>query len=247
MTDLAPYVVSRMVSQRSLLKEVSRVLHWGREAFVANTLSLTLPKLFMDKNQQVVRRIADMLNDGHLPEMLSPHIDKVLAQVYLLPDIIKLESSLAFVLSIYSTGSDLDPDIATILAAHLDKVITVLIIAFGENSSDRQAQVSHHSLMGSFAHILQVIRAVERIAVSLGDRMRPVTEDQSIVGVVLSMRTRGVVNELVQTLQNARSKHPNSHKVTILHGLNWMISQVGPGFTNVAPQVQALLETPLHD
>jgi serine/threonine-protein kinase ATR len=85
-----------------------------------------------------------------------------------------------------------------------------------------------------------------RVAQALGPKVAP-SETQSIVGALLSMRMRGVVNELVLILQDSHRSRNYPSKEPILRGLSWMITEVGREITTVAPQVGSSIIAPTND
>jgi serine/threonine-protein kinase ATR len=140
MTELAPFVVSRIVTHPSLLKEVSRLMHQGSRAFVENSLWLTLPTLYIEQNLDVLCRIAEWL-DRDLWDLTTPYIHDVLARIYLIPDDQDMQNSVKFMISILADNTDTRFDIGEITSFRLDSLIKTMVIAAGEEEPRRRQEV----------------------------------------------------------------------------------------------------------
>jgi serine/threonine-protein kinase ATR len=142
MAKVAPFIVSRLVTEPHMLRETCQLLTMGAAGFLSLTLLHTLPGLFAACNRPVVDKIAVTI--GETPSaLLLKQVHEVLAHAYLLPDPQRTTSALQFVvetLAIDAGNDQIQLDI--LIKSCAVNLLTPLVIATGDDRPERQAAVS---------------------------------------------------------------------------------------------------------
>jgi hypothetical protein len=235
--DIAPAVVSQMISHPHFFHEIRRLLHHSSEdAFLSKVLPYTLPLLFSTRNRHVLEKIASIKRMSFF-DIAQDSVYDILAECYLLPHESEANNAIQFTLELFASDSGNKLSVDNLLASYLVSVVLSLVIIVGENDPQRSTVVSESSYYTSIhTHaVVQAIKAFDRIARALGSRVN-LSGGQSVAGVVLCMRMRGIVNELVLILQDSHRHRNYPGKEAVLRGLSWMMPEVGADITNVAPQ-----------
>jgi serine/threonine-protein kinase ATR len=142
MTQIAPFLVSRISSQPNLLAETCRFLSQKTVDFISTTLPSTLPPIFAACNSRVLDQIAKEVSrqPSHL-FLENRHV--VLARVFLLQDAAKTDEALKFIVQVLVNAADSTKiDVQSIVKSCVVPLLTELVVVMGDEDPDQAQSVS---------------------------------------------------------------------------------------------------------
>jgi hypothetical protein len=139
--ELAPVVISQIVSQPDFFHETRRLFHSNENAFVTKSLPYILPHLFVTRNRPALDRIVS-IKKQYMYEIAKDFIHDILAACYLLADENDIDNAINFTLQVLSSDMGEELQIEGMLGIYLQSVLISLVIIAGEADQQRQGAVS---------------------------------------------------------------------------------------------------------
>jgi serine/threonine-protein kinase ATR len=143
MSQISVFAVSRMISQPSLLTQLSRFVSMDSPELVRHTLSDTLPYLFVNRNDRVLDAIGAELGEK-VSTLLMEHSSDILARVFLLPNDADTSITLTFIVKTLNddTKGNSDIQVKNIVQTCYIPLLAELVIVMGEEGGARTGNVS---------------------------------------------------------------------------------------------------------
>jgi serine/threonine-protein kinase ATR len=142
MSDVAPYLVSRIYTQPNLLAEACRFLCQTTTDFLSTTLSSTLPVLFASCDARTLEQISKEVSRKTSHLFLS-HSASILAYIFLLPDHDQSTQALNFIVQVLIDAAESNNiDIQSIVKSCVVPLLTELIVVLGHENPARIELVS---------------------------------------------------------------------------------------------------------
>lgn len=151
MAKIAPFLVTRMCSEPSILSEACRLMGITIPDFLRTTLSKTLPSLFANQEYGILEAIGKEV--GHRPSTLFlNHCHEVLAHVFLLDSAKGTQSGLKSITKLLSSaassgGQRTSVDIQGVVKSCLIPLLAQLIASLGDRSQPEAQNVCILSLI----------------------------------------------------------------------------------------------------
>ncbi|KAJ7055002.1 hypothetical protein C8F01DRAFT_1160647 [Mycena amicta] len=224
--QIAPFLVLRLCSQQELLVEACRLLHTGPKDFIETTLSRTLPHVFAHCEVRVMEDIARILRNKPSVFLLR-HSAEILAHLFLLPGNGPTDKGLTCLLKVLRDSANQTAiDLHIVVKSSIVQLIAQLVVALGDEDP-RKAECA-----------LPALKKVERAMMNGDDDLL-----DSDLPKFLKTYMLGVVSDVNNMLRDARGKIEVVTKRRILRSLGVLVQLIGPGISNVAPQIMATFQT----
>ncbi|KZS97819.1 hypothetical protein SISNIDRAFT_472705 [Sistotremastrum niveocremeum HHB9708] len=233
MHQVGPFVVSRWVSQPSLVHELCRFLTLSPPDFISATLAQSLPHLVATRNTKVLEKVAQQLHT--LPSTLilqSTH--GVLAHVFLSLEPSETQRGLAFLVRILQDAAPDDEKahvtVDLIVKSCLIPLLGELVIALGNQGDQNLHQAA------------KALREVEAILHSpIGG---PVSQsDTSDIPSFLRPYLLGIIQHMNDTLGDVHGKKPVDIKRQVIRSIGVLVEVLGQSISSVSPQVMATMQS----
>ncbi|EGO02217.1 hypothetical protein SERLA73DRAFT_104608 [Serpula lacrymans var. lacrymans S7.3] len=234
MPRIAPFLVSRMCTQPSLLAETCRFISVSPGDFISVTLSKTLPQIFASCDSRVLEEMSSQLGTSN-SNLFLRNSREVLAHVFLLQGPGQPSKALNFILKILSdavVNLNIDSssiDVQSLVGSCRLPLLTELVIVLGDENEENSAAA---------------VQALKRVERSLSKSSRP--ERASAVSTLapfLKDHMLGIISDMNDTLQDVLGKKSISEKRQILRSIGALIGHIGPAINSVSPQIMAMLQT----
>ena len=135
--QLAPFLVSRIVSQPTLLSETCRFLGVKPDGFIYPTLEYTLPQLFATYNDKAIKAVIDQ-GGRNIVSLFMEHAHHILAYAFRLQAPGQTHKVLNFTVGLLKdlSQSNLELDVSSLVASCRIQLFTELVIALGDEDPD---------------------------------------------------------------------------------------------------------------
>ncbi|KAJ7581045.1 hypothetical protein C8J56DRAFT_793738 [Mycena floridula] len=223
---IAPFVVSRICTQPSLLMEYCRLVSIAPADFITLTLPRTLPSLFASRELKVLETVARELSIA-LPFLLLKHSHDILAHIFLLPDSAQTISCLAFVVQVLTDArSDVSIDVHSVVKSCVVSLLAEIVVILGDENR---------------AIADQAVPALKKVQQALN----PPRGNHAIpdLGAFLKSYMLGLISRINDMLQDVRGKKNLRSKQKIIRSLGHLVELIGSSVSNVAPQIMATFQT----
>ncbi|KAJ4479010.1 hypothetical protein J3R30DRAFT_3881305 [Lentinula aciculospora] len=227
MDKIAPFLVSRMCLQPTMISETCRLMCISVTDFLRTTLAKTLPALFASREQAVLEAIAKEL--GQTPSSMFLHNShRILAHVYRLDQGTQL--ALDFITKILSSaavaqkGKMTTVDAQSITKSCIIPLLAELVTSLG----DHNQQVAQNAI--------DALRKVDKV---LNRR----DSDEGNLEAFLKNYMLGLISHINDMLQDVQGKKSVDAKKKIIKSLGALMVQTGSATASVAPQVMATFQT----
>lgn len=148
LSQVAPLVVSRMMTQPAILVECARFIAIQPSAFISVTLPHTLPIVFATTDLPVLQQIAKELS--RKPSILFiNHAPDILAHVFMLQGPGQTSKALSFVLQVLrDDAQDAEGiDMNSVVKSCITKLLCELVTILGDNRTERADMVRFYELV----------------------------------------------------------------------------------------------------
>ncbi|KAK1226693.1 hypothetical protein PQX77_010337 [Marasmius sp. AFHP31] len=222
MDRLAPYLVAKICSDRTLLGEACKLLGMGQSDFVAVTLPRTLPVIVASCDQKVLSAVAKEI--GNKPSaILMKHSHEVLAYVYLLPTPGQTDEALRFVIETLGASTDSDSvNTQSVVKSCIVPLLAEIVTRLGNSNAEKVTE----------AHA-----ALEKVEKTLA------SVEGGEPGVLLRNYILGIITNINDMLQDVQGKKSVERKREIIRSLGFLVEQIGSSVSTVAPQIMATFQT----
>jgi serine/threonine-protein kinase ATR len=139
MEKIAPDLISRWATQRSILLEFSRLIALPALDVISLNLPAALPPLFASRDLRTIEKISEDLHTRPSSLFLK-HSGSILAHIFMLPGSEQTNKALDFVLSILVTSSldeSGDIDIRSVVKSCAIALLASLVINLGFENEDK--------------------------------------------------------------------------------------------------------------
>ncbi|KZT71549.1 hypothetical protein DAEQUDRAFT_111495 [Daedalea quercina L-15889] len=232
MTQVAPFLLSKLVMQPTLLLESCRFLSVKPESFISATLRFTLPQLFGTCNVKALETIARETKE-RISQLFLQYSHQILAFAFRLQGPGASNKVLNFIINLLkeSSQSDLELDLSSLVGSCKIPLLAELITVLGDEDPD-QADYAK-----------QALKKVERA-------LRPQTSSARSTPVqslsaFLKPHMLGIITILNDQLQDVYGKRTPESKKTIIRSFRVFIREMGSAIATAAPQIMATLQTML--
>ncbi|KAH9844382.1 uncharacterized protein C8Q71DRAFT_696515 [Rhodofomes roseus] len=232
MTQVAPFLVSRLCTQPMLLAESCRFLSLRPDSFVSATLPHTLPQLFGACNVKVLEAVASETKE-RISQLFLMYSHQILAYAFRLQGPGASNKVLNFIVTLLKEGTQqaLDLDLSSLVGSCKLPLLAELITVFGNEDPD-QADYAK-----------QALKKVERaLRPQTTSSRSPPTQSLS---AFLKPHMLGIITVLNDQLQDVYGKRTLQSKKTIIRSLGVFIKEMGSAIATAAPQIMATLQTML--
>ncbi|KAG7097441.1 hypothetical protein E1B28_004786 [Marasmius oreades] len=221
---LAPYLVSKICTDRTLLIEACKVLVMVPSDFIIVTLPRTLPVIFANRDTKVLDALAKEINSKS-SAILMKHAHEVLAHIFLLPNAEQTDEALKFVVRTLSasTGS------GSINTQSVVKSCVVPLLA------EIVTKLGHENLQKAE----EALVALKKVGTILGPTPNAATGP---VGFLMTY-ILGIISTINDMLQDVQGKKSIGRKREILRSIGIIIEHIGKPVANVAPQIIATFQS----
>ncbi|KAJ3740901.1 hypothetical protein DFH05DRAFT_1404822 [Lentinula detonsa] len=227
MDKIAPFLVTRMCSQPTMISESCRLMCISVTDFLRTTLAKTLPTLFANREQAVLEAMDKEL--GQTPSSMFLHNSHgILAHVYRLDQ--GTQNALDFITKMLSSaavtpsGKRTIVDAQSITKSCVVPLLAELVTALGDHSE----QVAQNAI--------DALRKVDRV---LNGR----DSGQGNLGAFLKNYMLGLISNINDMLQDVQGRKSVDAKKKILRSLGVLVSHTGSATASVAPQIMATFQT----
>ncbi|KZT29389.1 hypothetical protein NEOLEDRAFT_1056118 [Neolentinus lepideus HHB14362 ss-1] len=228
--QIAPFLVSRILTEPTLLNESCRFMSISPTDFISTNLPRILPQLFATCNSKVLERIGRDL--GKKPSNLFlNHSHDILAHIFLEDDF-KTKAALDFIVNVLRKAAESATiDIQSVVKSCLIPLLADLIIVMGDEAEDKAA-------LG--------LRGLQKVEQTLHTTTRTAhSSTEEHLGAFLKTHILGIITHMNEMLQEVQGKKSLEAKRQILRSLGAVIVRIGPSVSNVAPQIMATMQTML--
>ncbi|KAF7302261.1 hypothetical protein MIND_00793200 [Mycena indigotica] len=224
--EIAPFLVLRLYSQPGLLVEACRLLNTRPQDFIEINLARTLPYVFAHCDDRAMQEVAQILHKKPSVVLLR-HTPEILAHIFLLPGQGQTEKSLACLLKVLrDSANKTEIDLHSVVKSSIVQLLALLVVVLGDEDP-RKADCA-----------LPALKKVEKVMMN-GDHDLL----ESNLSHFLKNYMLGVVTDVNDMLRDARGKIQLVTKRRILKSLGLLVSLIGAGISNVAPQIMATFQT----
>lgn len=135
--QLAPFLVSRIVSQPTLVSETCRFLGLKPDGLIYATLNYTLPQLFAAYNDKAIKALVAQIK-GNVVSLFMEHAHNILAYAFRLQAPGQTHKVLNFTVGLLKdmSQSSFDLDVSSLVASCRIQLFTELVIALGDEDPD---------------------------------------------------------------------------------------------------------------
>ena len=174
--QLAPFLVSRVVSQPALLSETCRFLAVRSDSFIRATSAYTLPQLFATYNDKAIKMVIDQSNES-VVSLFMAHAHRILAYAFRLQAPGQTQKVLNFTVGLLKdlSQSKVELDVSSLVCSCRIQLFTELVIALGDEDPDLAEYVrlkSHDRLLVSSRDIHRPSKHSERRSVHCDPQRR---------------------------------------------------------------------------
>ncbi|OCH94317.1 hypothetical protein OBBRIDRAFT_823598 [Obba rivulosa] len=230
MDQIAPFVVTRLNAQPTLLLEFCRFLSVSPLDFVSITLNQTLPQVFARCDSRILQAISHETEEKPSSLFLK-HAPEILAYAFRLQAPGQTHKVLTFIVGVLQEAAgDGNIDVATVVGSCIVPLLAELVVALG-NDNPEEVETA-----------MQALIKVERMVSSKSNQRATPPQD---TGAFLRSYMLGVITHINDMLQDVQGKRPVEAKKRIIKSLGPFMTQVGPGVSHVSPQIMATLQTML--
>jgi serine/threonine-protein kinase ATR len=142
MEKIAPFLVCRWATHRSMLIEFCRLIALPPVNFIKGNLSSALPPLFAARDLRTLEKLSEDL-EIRLSSLFLHHSEHVLAHIFLLGDQAMEDNAIAFILEILTQSSadaSQQIDLQSVVKASVIQLLASLVIRLGsENDNEAEA------------------------------------------------------------------------------------------------------------
>ncbi|KAL0577467.1 hypothetical protein V5O48_004536 [Marasmius crinis-equi] len=223
MDRLAPFLVTRIASDRALLGEACKLLGMAQSDFVAITLSRTLPTIVANCDRKVLSAVAKDIN-SKASAIIMKHAHEILAYVFLLPTAQQTDEALKFMIKTLaaSTGSGA-VNAQSVIKSCLVSLLAEIVTKLGSENAQRTNEA------------LAALEKVEQTVSSTDGRGEPTG--------LLKSYILGIITNINDMLQDVQGKKSVERKREIIRSLGSLVEQIGSSVSVVAPQIMATFQT----
>ncbi|KAL0070158.1 hypothetical protein AAF712_002648 [Marasmius tenuissimus] len=222
MDRLAPYLVAKICSDRTLLGEACKLLGMGQSDFIAVTLPRTLPVIVASCDQKVLNAVAKEIGNK-ASAILMKHSHEVLAYVFLLPTPGQTDEALRFVIETLGASTDSDSvNIQSVVKSCIVPLLAEIVTRLGNLNAEKVAEAR---------------AALEKVEKTLA------SVEGGEPGVLLRNYILGIITNINDMLQDVQGKKSVERKREIIRSLGFLVEQIGNSVSAVAPQIMATFQT----
>ncbi|KAI0092138.1 hypothetical protein BDY19DRAFT_928481 [Irpex rosettiformis] len=227
MDRLAPFLVTQIRKQPTVLHELSQFLNVRLQDFYNVTLVHTLPQIFANQDRQTLEAISTVTQKKCHALFLS-HESKILARAFMASKPGQTRAILNFITSVLNEAAGSGSiDIDSLIGSSIVNLIAELVLYMGDEEP------------GVIGEAVNALVKVERI-VSANEKTA--TKNCDPIPAFLEPHMLGIITHLNDVLQN---KQTVDVKRRAIRSLGAFVNQVGSTISNVAPQVLATLQSTL--
>ncbi|KAF5371168.1 hypothetical protein D9758_004152 [Tetrapyrgos nigripes] len=228
---IAPFLVSNLANFPILLYETCRLLGITRAVFVTMTMPQTLPPLFAECNEGVLKLIADMVSLSNISQVFLKHPSKILAHIFTLPQQHQVDKALDFINRTVQSDAQRKEiarlNLESLMKRYIVPVLAELIAELGD--TDRAVEK-------------QAIAGLRRVKALL-TTFKTQGSSQESLGGFLKVYSLGLITWLSDVLHDLHGKKSVEGKRKVLRGMAQMTREIGPSVASIAPQIMATLQT----
>lgn len=135
--QLAPFLMSKLASQPTLMSETCRFLGLKPDGFIYATLDYTLPQLFATYNDKAIKAVIDQ-GGINIVSLFMEHAHRILAYAFRLQAPGQTHKVLNFTVGLLKdlSQSNLELDVSRLVASCRTQLFTELVIALGDEDPD---------------------------------------------------------------------------------------------------------------
>ncbi|OSX59349.1 hypothetical protein POSPLADRAFT_1048687 [Postia placenta MAD-698-R-SB12] len=227
MDQIAPFLVSRICTQPTLLHETCSFLAMPVGKFILGSLSRTLPQVYINCDARALDAISREVNDK-TAKLFMNFSHNILAYVFCLTGPGQTNKVLNFILSVLKNSAQQKVDLALVIRSCVVPLVAEIVLGLGDDDPDRARQG---------------LKKVERAAQQ--SRSCAQVDSGSKIGAFMRTYMLGVISHLNDLLQDGYGRRSLETKKNIVRSLGQFTTEVGPTISRVAPQIMATLQTTL--
>ncbi|KAF9266203.1 hypothetical protein L218DRAFT_101271 [Marasmius fiardii PR-910] len=221
---LAPYLISKICTDRTLLIEACKLLTMVPSDFIIVTLPRTLPVIFCNRDKKVLDALAKEINLKPSAILLK-HAHEVLAHVFLLPNTEQTDEALKFVVRTLSASSGSESiNTQSVVKSCVVPLLAEIVTRLGHENSQKAEEA---------------LVALKKVGAILGPTSNP---GSGPVGFLL-FYILGIISTVNDMLQDVHGKKTVERKREILRSIGVVVEQIGQEVARVAPQIMATFQT----
>ncbi|KDQ64194.1 hypothetical protein JAAARDRAFT_117891 [Jaapia argillacea MUCL 33604] len=231
MNHIAPFLITRMCTQPTLMSEACRLLSVTPTDFVTATLPRTLPHLFASGEMKVLEMVAKETNKK-LSTLFLNYSHHILAYIFLLEGPGQTDKGLQFVVKALSDAADNSRliSISSVVTSCILPLLSELVTVLGHEAQQRRTAAT---------------RALQKVQQAIAAPPSQRAAQSPTLDTFLGTHVLGLISHLNEMLQDVQGKKSVDTKRQIIRSLGALITQMGPEIGNVAPQIMATLQTML--
>ncbi|KAL0950115.1 hypothetical protein HGRIS_010112 [Hohenbuehelia grisea] len=227
MSQIAPFLVSRIRSQPNLLTETCRLISMNTTDFISTTLPRTLPRIFTNCETKVLEAIAKDL-ETKPSTLFIEHSHEIFAHIFLLPSELATNNALDFVLAILTSATGTNEIlISSVVNSCIIPLLSELVVALGDPLQNQAAK-------DAIAKVEKCLSA----APPSKTRKKPLVNDGLLKSYIF-----GIIATINEMLQDVQGKKSAESKRQIVRSLKELVMMIGPAIGNVAPQIVATFQS----
>ncbi|KAI0322491.1 hypothetical protein OF83DRAFT_1093546 [Amylostereum chailletii] len=235
MDKIAPFLISRYVTQPSLLDECCRFLCMPPLEFISVNLPSTLPHLFATSEIRVLERISEKL-DITISSLLINHEERILAHVLMLQGEGQTDEAVAFIENVLTSAAPSGKiEIQSFVRSCMVHLLATLVVPLGDEDPNVVEAAT------------QALRKVNALAAA-GPQSRRKRSQTGDLGEFLRTHILGIISQNTDILQDIHGKNvtgrkkPAGDKRRILRGLGTLAKILGPSISSVSHQIMATFQ-----
>ncbi|KAL6309800.1 hypothetical protein BKA93DRAFT_723405 [Sparassis latifolia] len=230
MDSIAPFLVSRICTQRSMLVEACQFISVSYKDFVGLTLNRTLPQIFANCELRVVEEVAKE-TDMEPQKLLLAHCPEILAYAFRLQGPGQSQKALGFILGLLREAGGDAIDIGSVVRSYIVPLLAELVVVLGADNPD-EADTG-----------MQALTKIERCVSQPRNGSRGTPPENT--GAFLKSYMLGIMSHLNDRLQDVQRRRSLDLKRKVLRSLGPFISLIGTAVSGIAPQIMTSLQSML--